>query len=44
MMTIRTTIREEIGRNRKRIGALGPGIITEGTDDDPACIVTYRNL
>ena len=38
---LRTKIREEIARNRKRIRKLGPGIITGGAGDDPAGIVTY---
>ncbi len=38
---LRQRIRDDIARNRARIRALGPGLITGGAGDDPAGIVTY---
>ena len=40
-MTIKEKIRTDIDKNRARIKALGPGLITGGAGDDPAGIVTY---
>ncbi len=40
-MPLKIRIREEIAKNRQRIKALGPGLITGGAGDDPAGIVTY---
>jgi NRAMP (natural resistance-associated macrophage protein)-like metal ion transporter len=41
LKNLKERIRADIEKNRRRIKALGPGLITGGAGDDPAGIVTY---